>query len=238
MSRKILLEMTSFKAVEEYLRYCPQKIEALSISDDHINRLSSSLKKTLTRMMQENPENYKVSSSKTIWASITTIIENESELYQGLADSQKSSIMILDHITDTRNFGAIARSCAFFGCFKIIFPNRRQAPFASTTLQAAQGAFSLSRIYQVVNLARTLKKLKQNGYWILGLDVYGSNHKMKISNIKKVAFIVGSEDKGLSHLLKKQCDYLIKIPGSNPGLESLNVSVAAGVLLSQYFGSY
>jgi len=139
-------------------------------------------------------------------------------------------ILALDGITDPHNVGAIIRSAEAFDCKGIIIPQRRSAGLTGTVAKVAAGALEHLQVSRVVNLNRALEELKKNGYLVVGLAGDG---QLSISNFQEKAplvVIVGSEDKGISLLTQKKCDYLLSIPLKGK-TSSLNASVAAAISL-------
>ena len=139
-------------------------------------------------------------------------------------------ILALDGITDPHNVGAIIRSAEAFDCKGIIIPQRRSAGLTGTVAKVAAGALEHLQISRVVNLNRALEELKQNGFLVIGLSGDG---KLSISNFHEnspLVLIVGAEDKGISLLTQKKCDFLIRIPLKGI-TSSLNASVAAAISL-------
>ena len=139
-------------------------------------------------------------------------------------------ILALDGITDPHNVGAIIRSAEAFDCKGIIIPQRRSAGLTGTVAKVAAGALEHLQVCRVVNLNRALEYLKKNGFLVVGLSGDG---QLSISNfLEKVPLvvIVGSEDKGISLLTQKKCDYLLSIPLKGK-TSSLNASVAAAISL-------
>ena len=144
--------------------------------------------------------------------------------------SKLSLILCLDGITDPHNVGAIIRSAEAFGCAGIVIPQRRSAGITGTVAKVAAGALEHISVCRVVNLNRTLQELKNEGFAIVGLK---ENGNINISNFKEnipLVVVVGSENKGLSVLTQKNCDYLVKIPLRGK-TSSLNASVAAAITL-------
>lgn len=141
-------------------------------------------------------------------------------------------ILILDAIEDPHNFGAIIRSADAFGVDGIIIKNRNQAPINMTVSKVSTGAIDYVKIAQVSNLTTALNKLKENGYWIYAADGSGKDEYQKINYDGPVALVVGSEGNGISRLVLDNSDFIIKIPMSGH-VNSLNVSVATGILLSR-----
>ncbi len=145
--------------------------------------------------------------------------------------SEYPLIVILDHIEDPHNFGAIIRSCEAFGVDAIIIPNDRSVDITSTVVKVSVGTIEKMKIVKVVNLNNTIKKLKENGYWIVGTDMEGVPYT-DIDYKTKIAIVIGNEGKGISRLVSENCDYLAKIPMKGT-VNSLNASVACGIFLSE-----
>jgi len=142
-------------------------------------------------------------------------------------------ILALDGITDPHNVGAIIRSAEAFDCKGIIIPQRRSAGLTGTVAKVAAGALEHLRVSRVINLNRALEELKKNGFIVVGLSGDG---QLSISNfVEKVPLvvIVGSEDKGISLLTQRKCDYLLSIPLKGK-TSSLNASVAAAISLFHF----
>lgn len=140
-------------------------------------------------------------------------------------------IVILDHIEDPHNFGAIIRSCEAFGIDAIIIPNDRSVDITSTVVKVSVGTVEKVKIVKVINLNNTIKKLKDYGYWIVGTDMEGIPYT-DIDYKTKIAIVIGNEGKGISRLVSENCDYLAKIPMKGT-VNSLNASVACGIFLSE-----
>ena len=141
-------------------------------------------------------------------------------------------ILCLDGITDPHNVGAIIRSAEAFGCKGIVIPQRRSAGITGTVAKVAAGALEHISVCRVVNLNRSLQILKEEGFTVIGLKENGQMNISKFSVETPLVIVVGSENKGLSLLTQKNCDYLIKIPLKGK-TSSLNASVAAAISLHQ-----
>ena len=144
-------------------------------------------------------------------------------------------LLVLDQITDPRNFGAILRTAAALGVGGVIVPDRRSAELGGAAAKAASGALDLVPVAEVVNLARTLQQLQKEGYWITGLDGAADRVLADSGPAPRRAVVMGSEGTGLRRLVAAACDELVKIP-IEPRMESLNVSVAAGIALYELAG--
>ncbi len=139
-------------------------------------------------------------------------------------------VLILDGVTDPRNLGACLRTANGAGVDAVILPKRKSAPLGPVALKTAQGGVEGLMIVEVTNLARTMQALKERHIWILGTDGGAQTRYDQASYTGGIAVAMGSEGKGLRRLTRDNCDTLVNIPmyGS---VESLNVSVATGILL-------
>jgi len=144
-------------------------------------------------------------------------------------------IMALDGITDPHNVGAIIRSAEAFDCKGIIIPQRRSAGLTGTVAKVAAGALEHLQVSRVVNLNRALEELKKNGFLVVGLSGDGQLSISKFLEKAPLVVIVGSEDKGISLLTQKKCDFLLSIPLKGK-TSSLNASVAAAISLFHLTG--
>jgi len=147
----------------------------------------------------------------------------------GLEEGSDALVVVLDGITDPHNYGAILRSCDQFGADLVIVGNRRSAKDAEVVSKTSAGAVSWVPLAFVPNLVRSVELLKEAGFWVYGADMRGEAVYEK-DLTGRVVLIMGSEGSGLSRLLKETCDGMVAIPTSGK-VDSLNVSVAAGVLL-------
>ena len=139
-------------------------------------------------------------------------------------------VIILDEITDPHNLGAIMRTACSAGCHGIIIPKRRSCPINGTAAKVASGAAEHLLISRVSNLASCIDELKKNGLWITGGDMHGEQSLFDADLSGPLGIVVGNEGNGISRLIKEKCDFLVNIPMPGP-TESLNVSVACGVLI-------
>lgn len=147
-------------------------------------------------------------------------------------DKKQPLILILDEIEDPQNFGAIIRSADAFGVDGIIVKSTNQVPLNWTVAKVSTGAIEYVKVAQVPNLNNVIKTLKENGYWIYAADGSAEESYEKVNYDGKVALIVGSEGRGISNLVMKNSDFIIKIPMTGH-VNSLNVSVSTGILLSR-----
>ena len=146
--------------------------------------------------------------------------------------SESGLVLVLDHITDEGNFGAILRTAAFFGVHCVVIPKDRSAQVTPSVVKRASGAHAFTCVSRVVNLGRAIEQLKEAGYWVVGAAGEAPAPFDEFDWRVPVALVMGNERKGLGTAVRKSCDHLVSIPSVGP-VESLNVSVAAGVLLGE-----
>ena len=139
-------------------------------------------------------------------------------------------ILILDSIQDTHNVGAILRSADCSGVDGVLITKHNSAPINETVVKTSAGASEHVKMAQISNLAQTIDELKQNGFWIVGSYLEGAKDYTTIDYKIPIAVIVGNEEKGIRKLTADKCDHLIRIPMKGK-IQSLNVSVATGILL-------
>lgn len=149
-----------------------------------------------------------------------------------LKEDDEALVLILDGITDPHNLGAILRSADQFGADLVLIPERRSVQANETVVRVSSGAAQYVPLSVVTNLSREIKTLKDNGFWIYGADMAGEN-SYETRFAKKSAIVMGSEGSGISQLVRKNCDYIVSIP-MRGHIDSLNVSVAAGILLYEF----
>lgn len=140
-------------------------------------------------------------------------------------------IVILDHLEDPHNLGAIIRTCEAAGIKGIIIPKDRSVEVNSTVMKVSVGTLEKVNVVQVTNLVNTIKYLKEKNYWIIGTDMEGTDYR-EIDYSGKTVIIIGNEGKGMSRLVKESCDYIATIPMKGT-TNSLNASVATGIILFQ-----
>ena len=159
------------------------------------------------------------------------MIEVESFKYKNLEDIENlERVIILDKIEDPHNLGAIIRSAESFDISAVIIPERRAAQVNPTVYKTSAGAINNMDIVRVVNISRCIEKLKEMGFWVYGLDGEGEDSLRNTNLEGKVALVVGNEGSGISKLVAKNCDKLVKIPMYGK-INSLNASVAAAIAM-------
>jgi 23S rRNA (guanosine2251-2'-O)-methyltransferase len=142
--------------------------------------------------------------------------------------------VVLDGVEDPHNLGAIVRTAHAAGASAIVIPERRAAGLTEVVARAAAGALAYLPVVRVTNVNRSLETLKESGYWIYGLDERGEHLYDQVEFTAPTAIVLGGEGKGLHEHVAKHCDFLVRIPMPEGGVASLNVSVAAGVMLFEW----
>lgn len=153
---------------------------------------------------------------------------SEKEMLENLGDNP--FIVLLDHIEDPHNFGAIIRTCETAGVDYIIIPKNRSVGVNSTVMKTSTGALDNVKIVQITNINQTIEKLKKKGVWIVGTDMENSSIYDELDYTIPTCIIIGSEGFGMSNLVKKNCDFIARIPMYGK-INSLNASVAAGIMI-------
>ena len=157
-------------------------------------------------------------------------MEPESALPVLLDGIENPLVLVLDGVTDPHNFGACLRSAEAFGAACVIVPKDNAAPLNQVARKSSSGASELIPVVKVTNLARCLRGLQQDGFWVVGAAGESITGLDQALHSGPMALVMGSEGAGLRRLTRKVCDALVAIP-MRGHIESLNVSVATGVLL-------
>ena len=211
-----------FSSEKFYILLKDLKLQGVLIEEVSWNRLSQ-----LTFGASHQGIALQLASSKTI--------SLEKLIYLSKKNSVNPIILALDGITDPHNVGAIIRSAEAFDCKGIIIPQRRSAGLTGTVAKVAAGALEHLPISRVVNLNRAIEELKKYGFITVGLSGEGKLSLSSFNENSPLVVIVGAEDKGISLLTQKKCDYLLKIPLKGK-TSSLNASVAAAISLFHLTG--
>lgn len=149
------------------------------------------------------------------------------------ASGEDGLIVCLDNITDPRNLGAVIRSVAAFGGHGVVIPERRSASVTAVAWRTSAGTAARLPVAKATNLTRTLKRFQEAGYQVVGLDAGGEHTLDTYDGTGPTVIVVGSEGKGMSRLVRETCDTIMSIP-TVEWVESLNASVAAGVVLGEF----
>ena len=151
-----------------------------------------------------------------------------------LAGRESATLVALDHATDPQNVGAVMRSAAAFGASGVVVTDRHAPATTGALAKAAAGALEVVPLVSVVNLARALRELKDEGYWCVGLDNAAERILHGAALPARAVVVLGAEGAGLRRLTRECCDIIVRIPVM-PAIESLNVSTAAAVALYELF---
>lgn len=153
------------------------------------------------------------------------------EVLNGLEINEKTTILLLDHIEDPHNLGAIIRSAEASGVKAVIIPKRRSAVVSQTVVKSSAGAIEYMPVIRVGNLVDTIKKLKEKGFWVAGTTLAdNSEDYSKIAKDVPLVIVIGNEGEGMSSTVTNACDFLYHLPMLGK-TQSLNASVAAGIVM-------
>ncbi len=155
---------------------------------------------------------------------------NMEDLLTATQDKTDCHILILDQVTDPQNVGAIIRSAVAFDTFALVMQDKNSPIESGAMDKAAAGMIEHLPIVRAVNLARAIDKLKEAGFWIVGMDGYAKTTIADMQKGGKVAVVMGSEGKGMRRLVEESCDIAVRLPISDK-TESLNVATAAAIAL-------
>ncbi len=155
------------------------------------------------------------------------------EIVQSINEKKFPRLLLLDSIQDPQNLGAILRSAECFGVDGIIITTHQSSPITETVEKTSAGAINHLKIAKVTNLVQEIKYLKENKFWIVGSILSEKSQDYRSVDYKMpIALVVGNEEKGIRKLVAENCDFLVNIPMQGK-IQSLNVSVAAGILLAE-----
>lgn len=208
------------KGIEEIVRLCKsQDIYVHFESRDAIDRLSGT---------EKNQGVFGIVTPKG-YSSVEDILEVSQQR------NEHPFILILDGVEDPRNFGAIIRTAEGAGVHGIIIPKHRSSGLTDVVARTSAGAIEYVHIAKVTNICQTIDWLKEQGVWVYGLDMKGEKAYNQFSYTAPLAIVIGGEGKGIRELVSKACDEIVRIPLFGK-VSSLNVSVAAGVILFEIAG--
>ncbi|TDM12025.1 23S rRNA (guanosine(2251)-2'-O)-methyltransferase RlmB [Macrococcus lamae] len=169
-----------------------------------------------------------------IAAQISPYDYTELEDFLEAVKGKTATVMILDGLEDPHNLGSIIRTADAIGVDGIIIPKRRSVTLNSTVVKASTGAIEHVPVMRVTNLAQTIDRLKEHGFWVCGTDAKKSVDYRKMEADMPLAIVIGSEGEGMSRLVKEKCDFLVHLPMVGH-VNSLNASVAAGLLMYEVY---
>ncbi len=191
--------------------------------------------KEIISFIKENKISYTVTENKTMDKMVDgkhqgiIVVTNDYEYkdYKGMYSDKL--VIMLDHLEDPHNFGAIIRTCEAAGVYSIIIPKDRGVSVNSTVMKTSAGALEHVNIAMVNNLNKTIDDFKKNGFFVYGADMNGHNYK-DLDFSEKVLLVIGNEGKGMARLVREACDEIVSIPQYGK-INSLNASVAAGIIV-------
>ncbi len=209
----------------------PEKVKKVTLIKDFSDKeILSLLEKTKTKVEYLNKSEFSKFDKFSHQGIILDIEDFEYSDLDEFLDVPNSKIVILDHLEDPHNFGAIIRTCEAAGILGIIIPKDRAVEVNSTVMKTSAGALSNMKIAKVTNLVNTIDTLKENGYWIVGTAMNGTVDYRDIDYTGKIALVIGNEGNGMSKSVQESCDYIAEIPMFGK-INSLNASVAAGIMI-------
>lgn len=194
------------------------------------DNFNDEIKKELIKYPYEILKKYEM-SKKIDGLNQGVILNIENYKYCNLEDIAKENalIVILDHIEDPHNFGAIIRSCEAAGVDGIIIPDDRSVLVNATVIKTSVGTVFNTKIAKVKNIVNTIKLLKKKGFWIVGTDMEGTNYD-EIDYKGSTCIVCGNEGSGMSRLVRENCDFCASIPMEGE-VNSLNASVATAIVV-------
>jgi 23S rRNA (guanosine2251-2'-O)-methyltransferase len=226
--------------VLEILKASPQKIEKILIlegkSSKALNEIYNLAKQAKIPFQKVNRQHFKRYVKEDLnHQGVVALVAfcnyyDEDELFANVTSKQHSLCLILDSIEDPRNLGAILRTAECAGVDAVFIPERRAVGLTETVAKTSAGAVFNIKVARSSNLNRLIDKFKQQNFWIVGADSKAEMLYTEWDWNQNSVVVLGNEGKGLHDLTRKKCDVLVKIPTFGK-IESLNVSVAAGVIL-------
>lgn len=205
-----LLESFNDKNIEKYLKNIKLRVYRMS-------------KNEMDQLVKENHQGIILDIPDYKFYSLNNITEKD------------NFIVMLDHLEDPHNFGAIIRTCECAGVDYIIIPNKRSVKINATVMKTSAGALANTKIIEVSNLNKTIDKLKDIGFWIIGTDADGQDYT-KLDYSMKTCLVIGSEGRGLKYMTREKCDFIASLPLKGK-INSLNASVAAGIMIYEVLKS-
>lgn len=208
----------------------------LSIDDEYINKLAKKSNIKLIKMDKKKLD--KLVNSTNHQGVIAKIDEYKTtdlnDILSSVPRNEKGLIIVLDEIEDPHNLGAILRSADCVGVHGVIIKKNNAVGLTPTVAKVSAGAINTVKVASVTNISTTLKQLKDEGYWVVGTDMENAQDYRALKYDTNIVLVIGNEGKGISPLVKKQCDFMVKLPMVG-NITSLNASVASGILLYEIY---
>ena len=220
------MRITSKNALKEALNN-PKSIKKIYLSNKFSDQEIIKLIK-INKIHYESIDSFKLNKMEAKNQGLIAIVDDYE--YYSLSDLLEDDVIImLDHLEDVHNLGAIIRTVEAAGIKSIIIPKDRSVDVNETVMKISTGALNYVKIARVTNLVNTINDLKKQGYFVYGADMDGIDYK-KVSYSQKVVLVIGAEGNGLSSLVRKNCDEIVSLPMKGH-VNSLNASVAASILI-------
>ncbi len=213
----------------------------LITTKDVLNQIEKNLPGSKLKISIKTPKEIDAlapnSTHQNILLYTSSIICRDPNKLHKISKKEKSTLLVLDQITDPQNIGAIIRSALAFNVDAIILPEHTSPDETPSMVKASSGAIEKLPIIKVNNITQTIKLLQKENYWAIGLDSNTSNLINKHNFSEKTILVMGSEGKGMRRLTKESCDLVVKLPMSD-NVESLNVSNAAAIAMYELFKNF
>jgi len=214
----------------EYLKNYKKDIRKIIIQDGfNDKKLLSALENTKFDVIYKDKRYMDDLSKGAHQGIILDVMDYQYTPLNDLLKSDAQFVVILDHLEDPHNFGAIIRTSEAALVDAIIIPQDREVQVNSTVMKTSAGALAKMNICRVTNLVQTINKLKDDGFWIVGTAMDGTDYR-QIDYSGKIALVVGNEGNGMSRLVRESCDFVASIPMRGE-INSLNASVATGIMI-------
>ena len=214
----------------EYLKNYKKDIRKIIIQDGfNDKKLLSALENTKFDVIYKDKRYMDDLSKGGHQGIILDVMDYQYTPLNDLLKSDAQFVVILDHLEDPHNFGAIIRTSEAALVDAIIIPQDREVQVNSTVMKTSAGALAKMNICRVTNLVQTINKLKDDGFWIVGTAMDGTDYR-QIDYSGKIALVVGNEGNGMSRLVRESCDFVASIPMRGE-INSLNASVATGIMI-------
>ena len=242
-----IIHIYGYHSVKAALKNKNRKKKRLILSDNsskyYTNDFGGYLKeiqevKVLPKKKFDKTYSLEANNQGVILEAYNLRIKSIKEILNEENKNKRSILIMLDQLKDPQNIGSIMRSAAIFNCKSIILSKDNSPNMNSTIIKSASGGAEIVNYIQVTNLVRCIKEIKENNFWVIGLD---SESKKTIDNFEipdKCLFVLGSEHSGLRKLTKNNCDHIISIKSKNIAnleIDSLNVSNATSIVLYEHF---
>jgi len=226
-------------AVRALLKRFPQRVRKVALQlrrdDDRSREIEALSREAGLRVDRVDAEQLRRWVGEVVHQGVVAQVEpikpwTEADLVEAIASTPDALVLVLDGVTDPHNLGACLRTADACGALAVVVPRDRAAGLNPTVRKVAAGAAETTPIVTVTNLSRALKLLQEAGLWVVGADAEGPHLAADTDLTGPRALVLGAEGAGLRELTRRQCDYLVRLPQLG-SVESLNVSVATGMLL-------